>query len=252
MLKCEELVERPREFLALTGLTVAEFKVLLPAFRQATLRRFPSNRTRAGQVRRRQAGGGRPSRLSRATHQLLFILIFQKTNPLQVMLGWLFGLSESRANRWIHRLLPILHDALGDLGHLPARDPVRGVAAIDRKSGGARLAIDGTERRRQRPKDPAIQRAKYSGRKKQHTDKNVVVAHTANRRIAYLSRTYDGRIHDKTVAESEGIRYPAGAILYKDTAFQGYEPPVRTTYQPKKSHGSRASSRRATVCGIAP
>ena len=38
-----------------------------------------------------------------------------------------------------------------------------------------RLIIDGTERRRQRPKNPERQAAHYSGRKKVHCDRNVVV-----------------------------------------------------------------------------
>ncbi len=40
---------------------------------------------------------------------------------------------------------------------------------------GASLIIDGTERRRQRPKDPEKQAPHYSGKKKAHSDKNVVV-----------------------------------------------------------------------------
>jgi len=41
--------------------------------------------------------------------------------------------------------------------------------------GHLRLPIDGTERRRQRPQDPARQKAHYSGKKKVHTDKNLVL-----------------------------------------------------------------------------
>ena len=42
-------------------------------------------------------------------------------------------------------------------------------------------------------------------------------------------------MHDKKIVEIEPIRYPAGTILYKDTGFQGYEPNVQQSHQPKKS-----------------
>ena len=41
------------------------------------------------------------------------------------------------------------------------------------------LIVDGVERRRLRPKDPAkMQTIHYSGKKKHHVDKNVVVVNT--------------------------------------------------------------------------
>ena len=56
------------------------------------------------------------------------------------------------------------------------RQPIRR-AEIRRKTGETQieldLALDGTERRRQRPQDAAEQKAHYSGKKKTHTDKNI-------------------------------------------------------------------------------
>jgi hypothetical protein len=40
----------------------------------------------------------------------------------QDVLGELFGISQPVANKWIHRLLPILNSALGALGALPFRE----------------------------------------------------------------------------------------------------------------------------------
>jgi Helix-turn-helix of DDE superfamily endonuclease len=47
---------------------------------------------------------------------MLFILIYQKTHPLQTMHGLHFGLSQPQAHYWIHHLLPVLQRALADLG----------------------------------------------------------------------------------------------------------------------------------------
>ena len=57
----------------------------------------------------------------------------------------------------------------------------------------------------------------------------------------------DVLINDKKVAEGEGIRYPRQAPLLKDTGLRGYEPRVRQTCQPKKSHvaGSWRRQRRS-------
>ena len=48
-------------------------------------------------------------------------------------------------------------------------------------------------------------------------------------------------MHDKKIVEIEPIRYPAGTILYKAPGFQGYEPKVQQSHQPKKSR-ARARS----------
>jgi hypothetical protein len=47
---------------------------------------------------------------------ILFILVYQKTHPLQTMHGLHFGLSQPQAHYWIHHLLPVLQRALADLG----------------------------------------------------------------------------------------------------------------------------------------
>ncbi len=165
--------------------------------------------------------------------KLLFVLVYLKAYPLQAVMAELFGLSQPGVNHWLHRLLPVLLDALEDLGELPERDP-RHCAHGQPASAAPRLIIDGTERRRQRPKSPEKQALHYSGKKKTHCDKNVVVCHVQGQRIDFLSRTYVGKTHDKKIADQESLAYPPGTVLYKDTGFQGYEPAVERTCQAKK------------------
>ena len=158
---------------------------------------------------------------------------------IQNSVGEVFGMSQGRANEWIHRLLPILKQALDDLGVLPERDPQELAQHEQDREDAADLIIDGTERRRQRPKKAEKQALHYSGKKKIHSDKNVLVAAARTKRIAYLSQTYPGKMHDKKVADTEALSYPENITLYKDTGFQGYEPQVRETRQPKKSLAKR-------------
>jgi hypothetical protein len=224
-----------RKLLALTGLTPKEFQILLPAFERAYRRLYPPTKTRAGTRRQRKAGGGRKSVLDAPEQKLLFVLVYLKAYPLQVMVGEVFELSQSRANHWLHQLLPVLQRALKDLGVRPERNP-RQFARRERKSGEPLdLIIDGTERRRQRPKNKAKRDELYSGHKKQHSDKNVVIANRKTKRIGFLSQTYAGKVQDKKIADAEHITYPRHTRLRKDTGFQGYEPRGVETVQSKKS-----------------
>jgi hypothetical protein len=167
----------------------------------------------------------------------LVLLVYLKTYPLQVIMAELFGLSQPRVNYWLRRLLPILRDALDELGVLPERDPQAFAQTAPARAAGTRRIIDGTERRRQRPKNPEKQAAHYSGRKKMHSDKNVVVVEADSQRVGFLSQTYVGRASDKGIADGEDIAYPPGTVLYKDSGFQGYEPAVAQTCQAKKKAG---------------
>jgi len=154
---------------------------------------------------------------------------------VQSIMGELFGMGQSQANEWLHSLLPILKQALGDLGYEPERDPKKFKKTEQDQKDAENSIIDGTERRRQRPKKPKKQTLHYSGKKKIHSDKNVIIATVKKKRVSYLSQTYPGKTHDKKVADTEKITYPKHIALHKDTGFQGYEPEVRKTYQPKKS-----------------
>jgi hypothetical protein len=235
MLTYTELRDDRRRFLALTGLTLPEYESLLVAFARSYERRYPADRTATGRPRQRRTGGGRTAVLHEPAQKLLFLLVYLKTYPLQVVMAELFGLSQPQVNHWLRRLLPVLRDALDDLGVLPQREG----SAFAEASPSPRLIIDGTERRRQRPKNPEKQAAHYSGRKKTHCDKNVVVVEAGSKRVDYLSGTQAGRAADKSIADREGIDYPPGTLLYKDSGFQGYEPAGVRTRQAKKKAARR-------------
>jgi len=234
MMTYTQLQRDPRKFLALTGLTLPEFQQLLTAFTRSYERLYLPDQTLAGGSRQRFAGGGRKGVLHSPEQKLLFLLVYLKTYPPQVLLGELFALSQSGVNHWLYRLLPILREALDELDVLPERDPGHFAQSQPASGEGPLLIIDATERRRQRPKNPEKQVAHYSGKKKTHTYKNVVIANVPSTRISYLSETYVGKTHEKTIAERENIAYPPKTVLYKDTGFQGYEPAVKRTCQAKK------------------
>src|SRR5205807_3141066 len=86
--------------------------------------------------------------------------------------------------------------------------------------GTGALIIDGTERRRQRPKNAEKQARHYSGKKKTHTDKNVVLTSAADEQVLFLSGTYPGATNDKRIADEAHLRYPRRTTLYQAAGFQ--------------------------------
>ena len=168
MLKYEELKHKPREMLAATGLKAEEFEALLKAFAESYAEYHPAHQTVNGQIRQRRKGGGNKSKLSTMEDKLLFILVYEKTYPLQTLLGLQFGLTQGRVNEWIHRLTPILQQAFAKLGLRPERDGSAVATSELVAQGGADVVLDGTERRRQRPQDEKAQAEHYSGKKNAH------------------------------------------------------------------------------------
>src|SRR4030095_8692621 len=153
MLTYSTLQDRPREFLAPTGLPPDECARVLPAFAAAYAILYPPDKTWEGKARQRQGGGGAKGVLSQMADKLLFILVYQKTNPLQPMHVAHSGLSHPQPPYWIHHLLPVLQRALADLGMPPERDASQVATHPLALEGAPHMAIDGTERRRQRPQD---------------------------------------------------------------------------------------------------
>ena len=97
---------------------------------------------------------------------------------------------------------------------------------------------DGTERPIQRPKDQEAQQACYSGKKKQHTLKNNLLIN-ADSKIMLLTPSYEGRIHDKRIADMTVYSLPEGSCLYQDSGFQGFSVDGVKMIQPMKKPRSR-------------
>ncbi len=81
MLTYTTLQDRPREFLAATGLTHAECAHLLPAFATASTLLYPRAKTLEGTPRQRRAGGGATGTLPQMEDTRLFLLVFPNTTP---------------------------------------------------------------------------------------------------------------------------------------------------------------------------
>lgn len=233
VIRYERLKKQNRLYRALLGMNVAAFHHLLHAFAKAYVGWQEQQESQRESPRQRQRGGGRRAQLGRNADKLLFILFYVRHYPTQEVLGFLFGLSQPQANYWIQVLLPLLQEALGREAQLPTRKGAD-LATLLADNETLHLLIDGTERPIQRPHDPERQQAHYSGKKKRHTVKNIIIGQKGTRKVKGLGKTYEGRKHDKKAADEDAFEFPPGSVLEKDTGFQGYEPPGITTQQPKK------------------
>jgi len=157
---------KPKRFLAMTGLSHEEFQALLPTFKTCFYD-WMDTYTLDGKLRgKRRYVDYKNSPLPTIEDKLYFILTYLKTNNLQEVHGALFSMGQPKANQWIHCLQKVLSLALDHENELPARNMAdvqfdEGVDGIYRH--------DGTERPIQRPvKD---QQTYYSGKKKTLSEK---------------------------------------------------------------------------------
>ena len=112
---------RPTEFLDLTSLTLDEFQQLVPPFEVAFQAHMAAWRLDGKPRTARRFSVYQNCPLPTPEDRLLFILAYVKTYSLQVVQGRLFGMGQSKANQWIHVLLPALLGALRTLGDAPTR-----------------------------------------------------------------------------------------------------------------------------------
>lgn len=201
MIKVKALLNRKYLLQRFTGLTLEEYFSIRDKFKSALLALIIA-KNNDSQRKRVFGGGNKPKSLKDIDDKLIFILIYVKLYSLQIVQGFLFDLSEGRANIWIHTLLPVLEEALGYALQLPKRgkswDEIIEKYPELRELG---VLADGVERPSRRPKDKNKQKEDYSGKKKHHTKKNVILTNPRNRKIIYLSPSYGGKHHDKKILD---------------------------------------------------
>ena len=112
---------RPTEFLDFTSLTLDEFQQLVPPFEAAFQAHMAAWRLDGKPRTARRFTVYKNCPLPTPEDRLFFLLTYLKTYALQVVQGRLFGMGQSKANQWIHVLLPALLAALRALGDAPAR-----------------------------------------------------------------------------------------------------------------------------------
>lgn len=241
---------------ALTGLNRKAFDELCEGFDAV----YQTQRQAERKQRQRAIGGGRKARLATAQAKLFFILFYFKCYPTFDVLGIVFDLERGRANRWVHRLQPVLETALGKKMVLPERKLESIEQFLERFPEVQEVIVDGTERPVQRPQDAEQQKAHYSGKKKRHTRKHITVS-TRKKRVLILSQARPGTVHDKRQLDEAGIVefIPDAVTIEGDLGFQGlqnefvnirlpHKKPKGKVLTPEQQQENRAFSRQRVAC----
>ena len=95
MIKYAELVKKPKLFQSFTGLRIEAFHKLLVAFEESYEDDLVNRDTQKEKPRQRQRGGGRISQIPVVEDKLVFILVYFRYYPVQVLQGFLFSMSQS-------------------------------------------------------------------------------------------------------------------------------------------------------------
>lgn len=195
------------QFKALTGLSTQEFDQLLERF-APRWQEFIEHHTFNGKFRRKRYS---PRGSSLKTHQdrLFFILVYYKNNHLQQQQASMFGMTREMCNKWIAVLEPILLKSLKEFA------PKKRFEDLPPQSV---CLMDATERPIQRP--IYDQSEYYSGKKKRHGVKNLVLASLSGL-ILWVGATVPAKVHDKTLAENSKI--PHSFNIIADLGFLGMQ-----------------------------
>lgn len=223
MMNINRILKNERLMLALTGLNSKEFKELLPIFsiiwKKKKREQYHLNATGA-----RAMGGGRKGFLKTVEDKLFYILFYYKCYPTFDLAGFIFGCDRSKACLRQQELSQVLESALGKKLVMPKRQ-MRSLDEFFKAFPEAReVFIDGTERPIQRPKDKKEQKDNYSGKKKRHTVKNIVIA-DKNKRIGFLGKTTGGKEHDFAILKEQASpdHMPPKVKKHVDLGFKGID-----------------------------
>lgn len=216
VIKYTDISGCPKRFVAVTTLYEEEFEEILLDFSERwriyESRYTLSNTFRVNKPRKDET-------LKAIEDKLLFILYYFKNYPIQETMGVNFGMSQGKVSLWIKTLLPILKASLSKFGDLPARDGAS-LEVILKESGQKKFYLDGTVRPVERSSDYDLQKDHYTGKPCTHVIKNDVL-NDGNRKIWWISDTYEGAIHDKKIMDIENCKFPKDSTLVYDTGFQG-------------------------------
>ena len=169
----ERVLSHKRLTSALLGVTPEEFRKLIPDF-EKTLNEETRERYLKPE-RKRKPGGGKKGILRTVEQKLFFILFYYKCYPTYDVLSLFYDCARSVPCKRRKRLSSVLEKALGKKLVLPARK----IESIEQFwmifPEAKEIFLDGTERPIRRPQDKDEQKNDYSGKKKRHTRKNLVI-----------------------------------------------------------------------------
>lgn len=238
-----KLSRKPSLFLSVTGMNCHQFQALLPQFERVYEKREQKRKrkvVRTGKKRLRQIGGGAQFENS-LPDRLLRLLLYYRLYLTQEFMTLLFcAENKSVICRSIQLMRPVFESVLPVPERARRRIPEwadkeqqrrqKRIGTVDEfREAYPELTfiIDGVEQPRRKPRAPAKRKADYSGKKKRHTRRQIVIG-TPSGIIVDQSPSTGGRPHDFKVfrddqtARSLCEEFKAYRVtMYGDSGFDG-------------------------------
>lgn len=223
----EKIRLKPAKFVTLTSLSLEEFDYLLPTFEKEIKRIY--RKTTRGTIRLNKFKWR--EELPSAADHLFFVLTYLKENPTQEFHGAIFNLSQESVSGVIRDCISALNETLRLKKLLPCKNGedfaefVKDLKHRFSKNPNVTIQdalMDCSEIEVQRASDSGEQTDTYSGKKKYHTVKKLIISLFCGY-IALASHHFVGSVADKKVADIETIKFIKGTFLWTDLGFVGYE-----------------------------
>jgi hypothetical protein len=216
MLAIEKILDNGRVSHALVGVNQKEFDLLLNFFLQSYIYYEKAHKI--------DLTRGRKSLISGLEEKLFFILFYFKTYPTFDVLGVMFNMDRTTACKQVHLLAPLLLQSLEMLKLLPAREKNQLKKKLKNLNMKGFVIADGTERPIRRPINKDSQKEFYSGKKKRHTHKNLLLTNK-EKAILFLSETVSGKTHDMRLAKDTDFlsSIPKDILCLLDSGFEGID-----------------------------
>lgn len=221
-------------FSSVLGMPAFEFMDLLYRFSHELRIQEKSWYTKHGRMR--SLGGGRKPVLDSDAKKLFFVLFYYKTHPTYRVCQVLFELDKKNCRIWRLRLETVLHRVSNSYLKLPERKTRVADSYLWTVPQLKQFIVDGTERTVKRSVLNMYQEQFYSGKKKDHTVKNVICIDPITRRITGVSDTNLGKTHDLEVFRNDRLFFqiPKGSVGLADSGFQGVDHPFLKAVIPYK------------------
>ena len=238
-----KLSRKPKLFLSVTGMNLHQFQTLLPQFEQVYAlleRKRKCKVVRTGRKRLRGIGGG-ASFANSLSDRLLMLLFYYRLFLTQKLMTLLFKAADKSV---ICRSIQLMRPVFESILPVPERARRRVFSLADKEQQRRKkrigsveefrqaypeltFIIDGVEQPKRKPTAPAKRKSDYSGKKKRHTLKQIVIS-TPSGIIVDQSPSVGGRPHDfKVFKDEHAARGIANEFtdyrvtLYGDSGFDG-------------------------------
>jgi hypothetical protein len=220
LLSYDRLSKKPLLFKSFTGLSVQQFddiyKIIESKYAKYEIKRLSSTRRNK---RERAVGAGRHFKLV-PKDRVVMVLVYYRLYITYTLMEYLFGLDQSnvcrniqKIERLIRRYLPIPQKLYKVTMRIKTREEV------EEYFPGLLAFTDCTEQPIPRPKNRKKRRLYYSGKKKEHTVKNLYTTNQKGLIIYKTKRRQRGRKHDYKVYKKNHPKLPKDVLSMFDLGF---------------------------------